>query len=261
MANKYYALIANSFPGIYFDETEFEKAKSFDKETVSETFENVKKAVNFVAPYRIPKKFYVIKRGRIKGIFFAWDDCKQLVEAYQGAVYKSFKSIEEAVDFYEAPFQEYYKPYRSRHEEAMKIKNEYPFAYVDGSYNDDIKTYGYGVFLGTEEGYYEFSGSDNDPGMVSMRNVSGEINGAMRAVTEAIKLGLPKINIYYDYQGIEKWATGEWARNREGTIRYYNFIQNARKQIDINFVKVKAHSNIEYNEKVDRIAKRAVGLI
>ena len=60
MANKYYALIANSFPGIYFDETEFEKAKSFDKETVFETFENVKKAVNFVAPYRIPKKFYVV---------------------------------------------------------------------------------------------------------------------------------------------------------------------------------------------------------
>lgn len=39
-----------------------------------------------------------------------------------------------------------------------------------------------------------------------MRNVSGEILGAMAAVERAIELKLPEVTIYYDYMGIEMWA-------------------------------------------------------
>lgn len=50
----------------------------------------------------------------------------------------------------------------------------------------------------------------NDLEMASMRNVAGEILGAMAAVEKAEELGLSQLIIYYDYSGIEAWATGEW---------------------------------------------------
>ena len=52
--------------------------------------------------------------------------------------------------------------------------------------------------------------------MASMRNVAGEIlGGSMAAIKRAVELKLPSINIYYDYMGIEKWAIGEWKRNKK----------------------------------------------
>lgn len=55
------------------------------------------------------------------------------------------------------------------------------------------------------------SGSGNDPQMASMRNVAGEVLGSMAAVKEAVAMGLTDLTIYYDYMGIEMWATGAQA--------------------------------------------------
>ena len=141
----------------------------------------------------------------------------------------------------------------------MDYSNEI-FAYVDGSFNPTTNTYGYGVCLyvyGTE---YEFTDSGNSAEMVSMRNVAGEILGAMCAISNAVKIGLTDLTIYYDYMGIEKWATGEWKRNKLGTIRYYEYVQSVKDKIIIKFVKVKAHSGNAFNDKADELAKLAVGL-
>jgi ribonuclease HI len=96
--------------------------------------------------------------------------------------------------------------------------------------------------------------------MASMRNVSGEILGSMAAVELALKLGLRELTVYYDYLGIEMWATGGWKRNKRGTIAYHDFMQSARQKITITFQKVKGHSGVEGNEEADRLAKDAVGI-
>ena len=44
-------------------------------------------------------KYYAVKKGKVPGIYFNWNDCKAMVDGYQGAVYKSFKTIEEAEKF------------------------------------------------------------------------------------------------------------------------------------------------------------------
>jgi ribonuclease HI len=82
----------------------------------------------------------------------------------------------------------------------------------------------------------------------------------MAAVEKAMELGLKEVVIYYDYMGIEMWATGGWKRNKTGTIAYYEFMQQVKNQISITFKKVKGHSGVEGNEEADRLAKEAVGI-
>lgn len=41
-------------------------------------------------------KYYAVKKGKVSGIYLNWNDCKAMVDGYPGAVYKSFKTIEEA---------------------------------------------------------------------------------------------------------------------------------------------------------------------
>jgi ribonuclease HI len=96
--------------------------------------------------------------------------------------------------------------------------------------------------------------------MASMRNVAGEVLGSMAAIEKAVELGLAELTIYYDYMGIEMWATGTWKRNKKGTIAYYDYIQGIKDKITLHFVKVKGHSGVEGNEEADRLAKEAVGI-
>ena len=44
-------------------------------------------------------KFYAVQKGKIPGIYNSWDDCKKMVDGFPGAVYKSFKTLEEAEAF------------------------------------------------------------------------------------------------------------------------------------------------------------------
>ena len=45
------------------------------------------------------KKFYAVKNGKTPGIFETWDECKKSVDGYSGAVFKSFKTKDEALAF------------------------------------------------------------------------------------------------------------------------------------------------------------------
>lgn len=103
-------------------------------------------------------------------------------------------------------------------------------------------------------------GKGNKKTEKTMRNVAGEINAALSAVELAIELRLDSITLLYDYNDISAWANLEWARNNKVTESYANKMQDYMNLIDINFIKVEAHTGIKGNEIADRLAKQAVDI-
>ena len=143
--------------------------------------------------------------------------------------------------------------------------DDMPYAFVDGSFNPNAVNhsnglYGYGGFLCVGDETYPLMGSGNRPDMVAMRNIAGEISGAMAAVEKAEELGLRELKIFYDYKGIEQWATGSWRTNKAATAAYADFMNPDNRQVSISFQHVKGHTGIEGNEMADVMAKNAVGI-
>lgn len=196
------------------------------------------------------EKFYAVRKGKSPGIYRTWDQCKSQVHGFKGAQYKSFTTEEEA-----QAYMDNLSP--SELVGLDEIGANELIAYVDGSYNQADSSFSYGVFLQGEGIEEEFSRRFIDPDMSPMRNVSGEVYGAMKAMERALELGKDKVYIHYDYAGIEHWAKGEWKRNKKGTMAYKDYYDSIKDKLEVVFVKVAAHTGIEGNERADFLAKKA----
>ena len=148
-------------------------------------------------------KFYAVKNGKSSGnLYLMGMHVKVWCMDFRELSIKGLRHAQKRNSFW-----------KKKNEEQKEPEN---YAFVDGSFNSATSVYGYGGFLVTKGERHVISGSGNDPQMASMRNVAGEVLGSMAAVKEAVAMGLTDLTIYYDYMGIEMWATGAWKRtNRE----------------------------------------------
>ena len=209
------------------------------------------------------KKVYAIKEGFDKEnnkkivnvIVDTWAECQRYVTGVKGAKYKSFENIEDAKRFIS-----------DGGDILNKKENDYPkeglHIYVDGSYNVSTEEYSYGmvavendVVLHIESGY---SKSDDE---VNIRQIAGELEGAIKAVEYALTLGKDQVVIFHDYIGIANHATGLWERKDKSSIEYYNKMQALMAAgIKVIFVKVDSHTGDFFNELVDEKCKEELGI-
>lgn len=205
-------------------------------------------------------KFYAVRKGLVPGVYDNWAECQANVNGYPGAEYKSFKTREEAEAFVagKVPIvQEKPKEISG----VLKPKElGFAYAFVDGSFNSDTGDYGYGGFLHHDGKNYPLKGLGSDAEMATMRNVAGEICGAMAAVRKAEELGIKELTLFYDYQGIECWVTGAWKTKKTYTFEYAHFMRSNERAVKIKFEHVKGHTGIYGNELADVMAKDAVGI-
>lgn len=197
------------------------------------------------------KKFYAVRKGRKNGIYETWAECQEQIKGFSGAEYKSFATLEQAEAFVSGETQ--------RKPQSVSSK-DIAQAYVDGSYNQATKEYSYGAILtycGEEQ---EFSEKGTDASLSSMRNVAGEILGAEKMMRICVERGIKQLNLYYDYEGIEKWCTKVWQAKKPGTKAYAEFYDSIKDKLYVDFHKVAAHTGVELNERVDKLAKKALGI-
>ena len=89
-------------------------------------------------------KFYAVRKGRTTGIFVDWEKCKESVEGFKGAEYKSFPELKYAQEYLHTadknlpPIEEF-------------INDDTLIAYCDGSSPSDGSRYGAGLVLLTPD--------------------------------------------------------------------------------------------------------------
>lgn len=135
--------------------------------------------------------------------------------------------------------------------------------YTDGSYtNIEPNVVGFASIIVKDdndtdlEAIYGYSTSKMD---VESRNVGGEIAAVITGVKALVDRGIHDIEIYYDYLGIEMWATSKWKTNKALTMGYKSFIEEMTNNgVNITFHKVKSHSGHMLNDVADTYAKKGI---
>lgn len=198
------------------------------------------------------KKYYGVKKGKVTGVFNSWEECKQSVDGFPGAEYKGFATYSEVCAYLSIS-----EDCADEDEGNVRSSADTLLTYVDGSFNEALKKYSFGcVFILPDGRIFTEYGNGDNPQSLQHRNVTGEMLGAMYAVKTAMLNHFTTVEICYDYEGIEKWVTGEWRSKTELTQKYAAAMQEWGRCIQIKFTKVAAHTNIKYNELADKLAKK-----
>lgn len=209
-------------------------------------------------------KYYAVLNGHSKKpkILTDWASTQKEVTGAKGVLFKSFPTRQEAEDFLRAAGAPKRQPKDSSGAEAMALlqgdaPKEEVLIYVDGSFELETGRYAYGMVVvqGDEEIHGESAAFTS--AFSTMRNVAGEVLGAMKAMEYARGKGYAHLHLFFDYQGIESWALGTWKRNNDLTKGYHAFYQELKDELTVTFHKVKGHSGDRFNERADVLAKEA----
>lgn len=145
-----------------------------------------------------------------------------------------------------------------------------PIAYTDGSYNSMLERYAYGtiIFPNPQDltDQLQISGSGEVDEYKTANNVAGEVLGAVTAMEFALEQGWKKITIFHDYNGLAYWAkampgmTRRWQAKTPIAQYYQKRYDELSQMIDVDFFWVRGHSRDHYNDIVDALAKRELGI-
>lgn len=198
-------------------------------------------------------KFYAVRHGRTPGVFDNWDACRKQVFKFPGAEYKAFPTREEAIAFVSLTV-----PTLRTTKKTSDVSSDSPTSiWVDGScfpQSDGSLRIGWGLLVKQDsEEVYRAKGNDVPLEAVAHRNVAGEILGILKALEWCQKQGITEVTIFFDYQGLESWATGAWRAKLPFTQLYAQAVNTSG--ITVYWKKVKAHSGIHENDIVDQLAK------
>lgn len=130
--------------------------------------------------------------------------------------------------------------------------------YVDGSFMNGATGYG-AVILKDGVVVDELCGSVSVLEVNNTRQVAGELIAVREALKWCHEHSISEVSIYYDYLGIEKWATGQWKTNQSLTQEYARFVRES--PIRIHWHKVASHTGNLWNDRADALAKKGAGSI
>lgn len=206
------------------------------------------------------KKYYAVVKGIKPGIYTNWDETKNQVNGFSGAVYKSFKTHKEAADFMKDPLIEKktVTPQKSIADNKELESKDYIIVYTDGGSLGNPGPGGYGIVIAGEK---KISG-----GFQLTTNNRMELMAVIKTLEYLLKSN-KKIIIYsdsaYAINGINKgwaknWKKNNWHKsNGEPVLNpdlWKNLLELSGK-VKLELRKVKGHSGDPLNEEADQLAK------
>lgn len=204
-------------------------------------------------------KFYAVQIGRIPGIYTSWKSCKEQVDGFSGAIFKSFTTKKEAENFI-----------NPSEEPVMANKEREVHIYTDGSHKRSKNYLGIGAWCRFQDQEFSLSKTcsrellltyDIDISETPVSNATAEFI----AVAEVLKrVCNPEKNIssdlllifHCDYIGPSRWISGTW-KAKEIYIKKIRDVCLQRiksMKCKIKIVHVPGHKGIEGNEKADKLA-------
>lgn len=230
------------------------------------------------------KKFYVVWQGRKTGIFNDWATCKQQIEKFSGAKYKSFPTLDEAQAAFSSSSSgksasgttasgakkrnntNGVKTYTAKEIDAMNINTK---IFTDGGCEPNPGKAGSGIAVYRNENIDElWYGLFNSYGT----NNTAELNAlhyAMRIADHESKQG-KSIAIFcdskYSIQCITQWAAG-WQKKGwkkpSGEIKNLELIKQMFALYSVikdkvQILHVNGHVGVEGNELADRMSIIAI---
>lgn len=209
-------------------------------------------------------KFYAVKKGKIPGIYESWEECEKNVKGFHDAQYKGFKSKEEAEEYMQCDDDQHKKDETDdseKYEEIVQscLEDKRIVAFTDGGFDNKNKIAGYGVYILEPDGLsHEINDIVRTDRFETSNNITPEIMAVITALDWAISHSYEKISIFHDYNGIGKWGKGEWKAKSKVAQWFVKKIRDYEDIIDIEYIWVKGHSGIRYNEEADRLATEAI---
>jgi len=216
------------------------------------------------------EKFYVVKSGRTPGIYTTWAQCLQQVDKFSGAVYKSYKTREEAEEAFANTLTTIKIAPKKRVSTASTAvlpsicTDDIPLhIYCDGACTGNPGKSGSGLAIYEEEKMpvLLYGGAD-----VMGTNNTAELKALLRALELADDAQYEKVAILseskYSIECVVNWAYG-WKKNgwtkKGGDIKNLELIQSAHFIYDrikdkVVISHVRGHAGIEGNELADRMA-------
>ncbi len=219
-------------------------------------------------------KYYVVKSGRIPGIYTTWAECLRQVDKFSGAVYKSYKTREEAEDAFGNSSTKTLSTAKMipKKRSSSVSKIDAPSVstdgirlsiYCDGACSGNPGRSGSGLAIYEDEklpilmyGAADVMGTNN----------TAELKALLKALELAVDSLYEKVAILsdskYSIECVVKWAYG-WKANgwtkKGGDIKNLDLIKTAHALYDdikdkVVISHVRGHAGVEGNELADRMA-------
>lgn len=194
-------------------------------------------------------KFYAVRKGLKVGVFNSWDDCKAVTQGYTGAEYKSFKTEEEANAYLNGSMTA-----NSYNNMIVPEPNkEDANLFTSSLYKDGIIYFGCVIQLSNKKlKFYGKIGYKAD-------NIgfAGELFSTSVGIQIAKDLGVQNINIFYNYDGVERWSKGEWQAKNDLSSHFVGFVTNYRLLNSLNYNFYKITSRLEEQNLAKAMVKKA----
>ena len=193
-------------------------------------------------------KYYAVAEGRgiIPSIYSSWAECQPYVKGVR-AVYKGFEDQKSAIGFILKNSANPSAAARLLQDQGFRVDLESIIgsnetnrpsltASVSAKYDPRTGIADYLVTIKKDgKELHRLSGSVQTP---EMRHIDAELAATKAAIEYAKASKEPSIQVLNKYDGISKWASGEWKAKNRIVHEYVDFVFQNSGKIQISFGKL-----------------------